>query len=78
MKNSLNKSNVTLRIAQKNELNKFKTDLQEAFRISAEKEFGHALDEPIPSDLDFEDSVKYASAIVYQVILDENIVVELL
>ena len=39
MKNSLNKSNVTLRIAQKNELNKFKTDLQEAFRISAEKEF---------------------------------------
>lgn len=74
MKNSLNKSNVTLRVAKKTELNKFKTDLQEAFRISAEKEFGHALDEPIPSDLDFEDSVNYAGAIVYQVLLDENIV----
>jgi hypothetical protein len=30
MKNSLNKSNVTLRIAQKNELNKFKTDLHQS------------------------------------------------
>ncbi len=29
MKNSVNKSNVTLRIAQKTELNKFKTDLQD-------------------------------------------------
>ena len=74
MKNSLNKSNVTLRVAKKTELNKFKIDLQEAFRISAEKEFGHALDEPIPSDLDFEDTVNYAGAIVYQVLLDENIV----
>lgn len=74
MKNNVNKSNVTLRVAQETELDKFKTDLQEAFRISAEKEFGHALDEPIPSDLDFEESLKYPGAIVYQVILDDNIV----
>ncbi|MFY9074563.1 GNAT family N-acetyltransferase [Malaciobacter mytili] len=74
MKNSTNKLNITLRIAKETELDKFKTDLQEAFRISAEKEFGHAIDEPIPSDSDFEDSVKYAGAIVYQVILDGNIV----
>ena len=74
MKNSLNKSNVTLRVAKKTELNKFKTDLQEAFRISAEKEFAHALDEPIPSDSDFEESLKYTGAIVYQVILDDNLI----
>jgi len=74
MKNNVTKSDVTLRIAQEIELDKFKTDLQEAFRISAEKEFGHALDEPIPSDVDFENSVKYAGAIVYQVVLDDNIV----
>lgn len=68
MENSLNKSNITLRIAQKTELNKFKIDLQEAFRISAEKEFGHAFDEPIPSDLDFEDTVNYAGAIIWNLI----------
>ena len=41
---------VNLEIAKETELDRFKKDLQEAFRISAEKEFGHKLDEPIPSD----------------------------
>ena len=74
MENSVNKLNVILRVAQESELDKFKTDLQEAFRISAEKEFAHALDEPIPSDSDFEESLKYTGAIVYQVILDDNLI----
>lgn len=47
---------------------------QETFRISAKKEFDYALNEPIPSDLDFEDLVKYTDVIVYQLILDANIV----
>ena len=74
MGNNVNKSNITLRIAEESELEKFKADLQEAFRISAEKEFGHTLDTPIPSDADIEESIKSAGAIVYQVILNDNIV----
>jgi len=74
MGNDVKQSNVILRIAEESELEKFKTDLQEAFRISAEKEFGHTLDEPIPSDLDIEESFKFAGAIVYQVILNDKIV----
>lgn len=73
MGNDVNKSNVTLRIADESELEKFKTDLQEAFRIPAEKEFGHTLDEPIPSDSDIKESIKSAGAIVYQVLLNDNI-----
>lgn len=74
MVNNINKLNITLRIAKKTELNKFKTDLQEAFRISAQKEFGHVLEEPIPSDLDFKESLEYPGAIVYQVVLHDDIV----
>jgi hypothetical protein len=74
MGNDVNQSNVILRIADESELEKFRTDLQEAFRISAEKEFGHALGEPIPSDSDIEESIKSAGAIVYQVILNGDIV----
>lgn len=74
MGNDVYKSNVILRIADESELEKFKTDLQEAFRISAENEFGHTLDEPIPSDSDIEESFKSAGAIVYQVLLNDNIV----
>lgn len=74
MGNGVCQSNVILRIADESELEKFKTDLQEAFRISAEKEFGHTLDEPIPSDSDIEESFKSDGAIVYQVLLNDNIV----
>ncbi len=74
MENDVNKTNVILRIADESELDKFKTDLQETFRISAEKEFGHTSDEPIPFDSDIDESVKSAGAIVYQVLLNDNIV----
>ena len=63
-----------LRIANESEFEKFKTDLQEAFRVSAEKEFGYKSDEPIPSDSDIEAAFKSAGVIVYQVIENEEIV----
>ena len=74
MKKNVDKLNVHLRIAGRSELEKFKTDLQESFRISAENAFGHTLDEPIPSDSDIEESFKSAGAIVYQILLDGEIV----
>lgn len=74
MENDADKPNVVLRIADESELEKFKTDLQEAFRIPAKKEFGHTLDKPIPSDSDIEESVKSNGSIVYQVLLNNNIV----
>ena len=68
-----NKSTVSLRIAYESELEKFKADLQEAFRVSAEREFGHTLDKPIPSDEDVEESFRADGAIVYQILVDEKI-----
>lgn len=73
MENNINQPNVTLRIANEQELEKFKTDLQEAFRLSAEKEFGHALDEPIPSDTEIEESFKSSGAVVYHVLFNDTI-----
>ncbi|WP_200377419.1 hypothetical protein [Thiocystis violacea] len=73
MENDTHKTKVYLRIANESELEKFKKDLQEAFEISAEKEFGHKLDEPIPSDSDIEAAFKSAGAVVYQVLANEKI-----
>lgn len=73
MGNDHNKSNVSIRIANDSELEKFKLDLQEAFKISAEKEFGHKLEKPIPPDSDIEESINYSGAIVYQVLVDNNV-----
>lgn len=73
MGNNENKTTVSLRIADESEFEKFKTDLQEAFRVSAEKEYGHTLDELIPSDEVIEESIGLTSAIVYQVIVNKKI-----
>lgn len=67
-------SNITLRVAQESELVKFKTDLQDAFMISAEKESGEKFDEPIPSDTDIDDSISSVGSIVYQILLNDKIV----
>ena len=56
-------SNVDLRITADSELEDFKINLQQAFKISAEKEFGQKLEEPIPSDADFEESVSSNSSL---------------
>lgn len=68
-----NDSIVKLRIATDLELEDFKKNLQQAFKVSAEKEFGQILEEPIPSDADFEDSVNSIGAIVYQVLKNDQI-----
>lgn len=73
MGNDNNMSNVSIRIANDSELEKFKLDLQEAFKISAEKEFGHKIEEPIPTDLDIEESINYSGAIVYQVLVNNSV-----
>lgn len=74
MKNDLENSTIILRIADNSELEKFKTDLQEAFMISAEKESGEKFDEPIPSDLDVYESIQAVDSIVYQILLNDTIV----
>lgn len=61
-------SSVLLQRTSKSDLQKFKSDLQESFRISAEAEFGHALEEPIPSDEDIEDSIAAPGSIVYSIV----------
>jgi hypothetical protein len=73
MGNDRNKLNVTLRIVDESELEKFKTDLQAAFKVSAEKEFGNTRDELIPSDDDIEESFRSAGAIVYHVLANNVI-----
>jgi hypothetical protein len=65
---------VVLRIAEENELQKFKTDLQEAFTIAAEKELGCVSDGPIPPDVDIETSFQVPGSVVYQIIANGEIV----
>ncbi len=69
MENDRKRPDISLRVAYESELEKFRTDLQEAFSISADSEFGHTLDEPIPSDSDIEESMNAADSIVYQVLV---------
>ena len=74
MNSEISSMDVYLEIAKESELDRFKKDLQEAFRISAEKEFGHKLDEPIPSDSDIEESFRCQGAVIYHVLLKDKIV----
>ncbi|MBM7865806.1 GNAT family N-acetyltransferase [Heliobacterium gestii] len=59
---------VTLDVAKKEELPKFKRDLQEAFAVSVVETFGSDLDEPIPSDKDIEESFNAAGAVIYHIL----------
>lgn len=61
---------VTLLSAETSDLNEFKLALQESFRVSAEADFGHRLEEPIPSDEDIEQSIIAPGAIVYWIMAD--------
>jgi len=67
------KLNVSLRVASESELEMFKTDLQEAFKMSAESEFGGELNEPIPSDSDIEESFAAVGSVIYHVLVGNNI-----
>ena len=59
---------VTLEVAKKEELLKFKRDLQEAFAVAVIETFEPNLDEPIPSDKDIEESFNAPGAVVYHIL----------
>lgn len=61
---------VSLLEAEADSLNEFKLALQDAFRVAAEADFGHPLEEAIPSDEDFEQSVTAAGAAAYWILAD--------
>lgn len=67
-------TNIILKVAERNELNKFKIDLQDAFSVAVVEQFGHNLDEPIPSDKDIEESFKAPGAVVYHIISNGKII----
>lgn len=48
-----------------NSISEFKAALQDSFRVAAEADLGHPLEEPIPSDEDIERSVGVAGAATY-------------
>lgn len=59
---------VTLEIVKKEELHKFKKDLQEAFAVALVKKFGPNSNKPIPSDGDIEESFNAPGAGVYHIL----------
>ncbi len=75
MNHHKNELNIALRVAHESEFEKFKRDLQSAFKVSAEEEFGHELDEPIPSDEDIEQSIFAYGSIVYWIVTDKEEIV---
>lgn len=58
---------VTLEVVNREELTKFKKDLQEAFAVAVVETFGSKLDKPIPSDEDLEKSFNADGAVVYHI-----------
>lgn len=60
----------TLLKAEESDIWKFKKDLQDSFCVSAEAEFGHKLEEPIPSDEEIEQSISAPGSIVYWVVIE--------
>lgn len=61
---------VTLQIGKKDELLKFKKDLQEAFAVAVVEAFGSNSDELIPSDKDIEQSFNAPGAVIYHILLN--------
>ncbi|SEI96282.1 hypothetical protein SAMN05660742_10290 [Propionispira arboris] len=59
---------VTLEVVNREELTKFKKDLQEAFAVAVVETFGSKLDKPIPSDEDLEKSFNADGAVVYHIL----------
>lgn len=65
-----NNNIVKLEEVKKEELSKFKRDLQESFAVAVVETFAEKLDEPIPSDKDIEDSINADGATIYHIVLD--------
>lgn len=73
----MNKSKVNtpilLQSVNPQDYSKFIQDLQDSFRVSAEKLFGHSLEEPIPSDDDILKSIQGNNSITYWIISEGEI-----
>lgn len=67
---SRDKDKVEILKAGVSSLNDFKMALQDSFRVAAEADFGHPLDEPIPSNEDIEQSFKAPGAVTYWILAD--------
>ena len=61
---------ITLEVAKKDELSKFKRDLQESFAVAVIETFGSVLDGPIPSDEDIESSFNIPGTVIYHILLN--------
>lgn len=59
------KAPVTLLIAQPGSFKEFTRALQESFSVAATAEFGHPLDEPIPSDDDVAQSLSAPRSVAH-------------
>jgi hypothetical protein len=64
--------NISLLEAEPGNLPEFKLALQDAFRVAAEADFGHPLEEPIPSDEDIEQSFHTKGAVTYWIMAAEQ------
>ena len=64
--------NIKLLEAQSSSLTDFKCALQDSFRVAAEADFGHPLDEPIPSDDDIEQSFNTTGAVTYWIMANDQ------
>lgn len=56
--------NIKLLEAEPSSFTEFKFALQDSFRVAAEADFGHPLEEPIPSDEDIEQSFNTKGAVI--------------
>lgn len=72
MKGSEESENISLLEADPGSLPEFKVALQDAFRVAAEADFGHPLEEPIPSDEDIEQSFHTKGAVTYWIMAAEQ------
>lgn len=70
MRRKENDESDTLLKAVESDIVKFKNDLQDSFRVSAEAQFGEKLEYPIPSDEDIEESIVAPGSIVYWVVIE--------
>lgn len=66
------KNIVTLEVAKKSELSKFKRDLQESFAVAVIETFGSTSCGPIPSDEDIDASFNTPGAITYHILLNNK------
>ncbi len=64
--------NIKLIEAEPSSLTEFKSALQDSFRVAAEADFGHPLDEPIPSDDDIEQSFNTTGAVTYWIMANDQ------